>query len=795
MMLPVRLISAFFLFLAASISTIAQEEIPFNPVFSDLTLPTNAVTRELIAAPAPFTLSSVEFSPAPLLSFQGLGDNGATFPPDTQGAVGPNHVVTMLNTQVRIQNRTGTTNISTTSLFNWWTNAGTFVEVFDPQIVYDALSARWIACVLTDLDRPDGRATNSSVLLAVSQTSDPTGAWHYQKIKADSYERLWADFPKLGFNKNWIVVSVNMIPFKPTNGFPQSRIYIFDKTNAYSGGATRTTVDVLTGGRTIVPMTTADPNVSTLYCLKAWNHAQDKGNGIFKGALRLHTITGSPSQPVFTAENIFPESPPWEIVVGANTQAGTSTNIDSGDDQLLNVVYRDGTLWTVHTVFYPYPYNGTSHAGIQWWKIPLNGLPESGSITNSSKQYGFPTIAVNRFNDVLIGYTSFASTQYASAEYVFRGSGESKFRIPYVLKSGVGPYVRVPSGAFESRWGDYSATMVDPSNDADFWTIQEYAEVPITTGDPRFRGRSGVWWGNVAVTVPGNNNFANAYQLSGYSGTTNGSLYRATREAAEPNHGGTGGTRSVWYTWTAPASGQVNFDTVQSLDSIDTLLAVYTGASLGALTLVASNDDYRGGVKSLVTFTATSGTTYRIAVDTRDTINNSITLHWNQPQSIPVILQDPAPAEVNLLAGEAFTLTSLASGSPTPTYQWRTNGVNISGATFSSYTNTNPQPATTNGPTTYQYDVVASNSAGSTASQIAYVTVYPSGTSTHTNWQYDLLNNFYSFHVFGVTTHVYSVQASMDFTNWVTLTNKAASFNFTNSVTTNFPYRFFRTVY
>jgi predicted RNA binding protein YcfA (HicA-like mRNA interferase family) len=60
---------------------------------------------------------------------------------------------------------------------------------------------------------------------------------------------------------------------------------------------------------------------------------------------------------------------------------------------------------------------------------------------------------------------------------------------------------------------------------------------------------------------------------------------------------------------------------------------------------------------------------------------------------------------------------------------------------------------------------------------------------------FDLLNNFYSFHVFGVTTHVYSVQASIDFTNWVTLTNKAASFDYTNSVTTNFPYRFFRTVY
>jgi hypothetical protein len=88
------------------------------------------------------------------------------------------------------------------------------------------------------------------------------------------------------------------------------------------------------------------------------------------------------------------------------------------------------------------------------------------------------------------------------------------------------------------------------------------------------------------------------------------------------------------------------------------------------------------------------------------------------------------------------------------------------------------------------------NSSGSATSRLAYVTVYPSATSTHTNWNYNLLSNFYSFHVSGVTTHVYAVQATKDFTNWVTLTNQTASFDFTNHlVTTNFPFRFFRTVY
>jgi hypothetical protein len=167
-------------------------------------------------------------------------------------------------------------------------------------------------------------------------------------------------------------------------------------------------------------------------------------------------------------------------------------------------------------------------------------------------------------------------------------------------------------------------------------------------------------------------------------------------------------------------------------------------------------------------------------------------LRWLQTPE-PSFVQEPD--DRNIIAGEPFVLYSTAVGI-TPIYQWRTNGVNISGATYANYTNSNPQPATPNAPTTYQYVVIATNSYGSATSRIAYVTVYPSGVSTHTNWNYDLMGNFYSFHVFGVTSHVYAVQATVDFTNWVTLTNQTASFDFTNhQVTTNFPYRFFRTVF
>ena len=58
-------------------------------------------------------------SPAPATTFQALTDNNTSLPPDTHGAVGPNHVMTVLNTQYRIQTRSGQT-VSTVSDDTFW---------------------------------------------------------------------------------------------------------------------------------------------------------------------------------------------------------------------------------------------------------------------------------------------------------------------------------------------------------------------------------------------------------------------------------------------------------------------------------------------------------------------------------------------------------------------------------------------------------------------------------------------------------------------------------------------------
>jgi len=67
-----------------------------------------------------------------------------------------------------------------------------------------------------------------------------------------------------------------------------------------------------------------------------------------------------------------------------------------------------------------------------------------------------------------------------------------------LLKTGEAPYYKtgqtmgIPGGGTDNRWGDYSATVVDPADNVTFWTLQEYAQThdPVTGAS-----RWGTWWG------------------------------------------------------------------------------------------------------------------------------------------------------------------------------------------------------------------------------------------------------------------------------------------------------------
>ena len=130
------------------------------------------------------------------------------------------------------------------------------------------------------------------------------------------------------------------------------------------------------------------------------------------------------------------------------------------------------------------------------------------------------------------------------------------------------------------------------------------------------------------VVRPANDNFASAAAVTGNSWTRSGSSTNATAEAGEPSHAGQTPGASVWYSWTAPASGSATLTTAGS--GFDTVLAVYTGTAVGSLTPVAANDNpASGGTAAAVSFQAVAGTVYRIAVDGKGGAAGNVSLAGN----------------------------------------------------------------------------------------------------------------------------------------------------------------------
>ncbi|MFZ9697136.1 MAG: S8 family serine peptidase [Ilumatobacteraceae bacterium] len=186
------------------------------------------------------------------------------------------------------------------------------------------------------------------------------------------------------------------------------------------------------------------------------------------------------------------------------------------------------------------------------------------------------------------------------------------------------------------------------------------------------------------VPRPANDNFANALAIAGASGLVEGSNIYATRETGEPTHGGSGGSASLWYRWTAPSDGSLVVATGSTngatTSSFDTLLGVYTGPALGLLAVKAVNDDNSlssGQLWSRVSIDVTTGTAYYIAVDGWGGAKGQVKLSWDftaidttvkpsEPRSVTVSALD-ASGYVSWLAPTTVgsgTLSYTATASP-----------------------------------------------------------------------------------------------------------------------------------
>lgn len=409
---------------------------------------------------------------APIVSFS--GQTSPYYPSDANGAVGPNHFMQTINCVYAIYNKSGTlvagpSNMNT--LFSGVTGA-TYNDG-DPVVLYDEMADRWVACEFSI------SGSNDYMLMAVSQTNDPTGSWHrYSFDVADmpDYEKMavWQDGYYMGMNNS-----------------SGKDVYVFQRSQMLTGGTAQfigfdnpnrpTTID----GFMCVPPVDNDGASAPAGTPGMFITINDDAIGGGSDQLWIYKMTVNwvtPSSSTFARTQQI-NVPAFDSNFGNNwdniKQPGTSRELDAIPQVIMNAPqYRNfGTYQTLlccHTV----DVDATDHAGIRWYELrTTNGtwsLRQSGTYAPDAHSRWMASIRLNGQGEIGLGYSISSTSVYPGIRYTGQSAAAYAEGAGLLDLSEQTIVNGTTSQTAYNRWGDYSGMSVDPSDDKTFWFTTQY---------------------------------------------------------------------------------------------------------------------------------------------------------------------------------------------------------------------------------------------------------------------------------------------------------------------------------
>ena len=392
------------------------------------------------------------------------------FPANTTFAVGNGYVVTGTNAGIRYHTSYGQELFSASwSTFFGSVNTG-WDFVAQPTIVFDRWSNRWFA-VLPAIRSID---TYTWFLVAVSDDANPQGTWKKwaidSTVNGTQATGNWSDWARLGVDKDAIVVTANMYS-RTGDVFQYSKIRCFKKADLTSFS-------------------------STLHYTDFWNVVNPDNTKAFAVVPAEHLPGGSPdNQAFFTANNQTSGKINLIAVIGAATtspllakqtisvppyarpnfakQMESAVQLDCGDGRIQNLLWKYNVLSTAYSV------GQEGVTAIRWHQIasqnfPTASLLASGSIFEPGVWQWYPSICVNKFGTLAVGFSRSSLIERIGLGYSFRSPNDpADYMSPTtIVKSGTRDYYG--EGGSPIRWGDYTGTTVDPRDDATFWHYNAY---------------------------------------------------------------------------------------------------------------------------------------------------------------------------------------------------------------------------------------------------------------------------------------------------------------------------------
>ncbi|MFE6834810.1 IPT/TIG domain-containing protein [Streptomyces sp. NPDC057705] len=418
----------------------------------------------------------------------GNGDNPAaaqTAPSDAQLAVGPTHIVQVVNRSGQIYDKNGSAvggPFDLGTFFGFAANTGG-----DPRVHYDAGSGRFLASY-------EGLvAGGDEVDVAVSDTSDPRGNWTVY-IAGSNTTNVLQDQPKLGYSADKVTLSWNNYDLTTTpRDFLGVVTVIVNKADLLAGGTISfTTFAPDTNQFQVVPAT----SLSAVNDQLAMEHdPRDPTNVV------VHTFTGVPGvSTVGHSENTIAIGTAGPPPAAAQPSGGDAT-IETNDDRMLSVAWQNNHLWGVFNASCTPVGDTAVHACQRYIQIATGGTQSLATNLNLGMVGGdiyYGSLTLNDEDDLFSGFTASSTTRFPTGVAIGVPSGNfpaNTFGDFY--DAGTQAY-SCNCGA-EVRWGDYSGTARDPSNPKDIWTVQQ---IGATGNTGIFGGDWGTAMDRVTLSSP-----------------------------------------------------------------------------------------------------------------------------------------------------------------------------------------------------------------------------------------------------------------------------------------------------
>jgi hypothetical protein len=438
--------------------------------------------------------------PSPWLTFEGLSNVNNPFlvaPPDPIGEVGPNHYVEMVNLVFAVYDKSGNLLSGPTQLGDLW--AGFAIDDCtdlsgDPVVLYDHLTDRWLLSQFTT------RGPNFYNCVAISQTSDPTGAYYRYAFSAGEF---FPDYPKYGnWPKLYLLTSRDFGP----NGEYGISVYGLEKDKMIVGDPNARSVKFF-----------LDSAVIPIYLM---------GDGLLPADLDGHHLPASntPAPIVGSQDDDGPYGAPsdalnvWELSVKwrknpiGSLVLATQLAVAPFDsafpcaptardcipepgvtdpNRFLDILsYRQRVTWRLafrrFGTFASMVTNQSVEAapgvaGVRWYEIRKNGstyaLFQQGTYAPDDGVHRWMgSIAQDRNGNLALGYSvSNATDVFPGIRYTGRLKKDPLGQMTLgegTIIDGTGSQTTT-----SSRWGDYTSMNVDPTDDCTFWYVNEYYAV------------------------------------------------------------------------------------------------------------------------------------------------------------------------------------------------------------------------------------------------------------------------------------------------------------------------------